>query len=173
MFKLNLSAQLIAQLESDRNELVRLYGLTNEWLAHALLKLARLAQKATPEYSPHDYPTYNSRLIWGIVPELARRLGTVRLKLEEIDWEIRELSDYDLRLRIGNTLGNVGHITAPGWNMLSAETVNGNPVVFAIDRLCAGKVDDRNDPIVRLATEIGRYRGCPYSGVWTPEFLTH
>jgi hypothetical protein len=171
MFKLNLSAELRQSIEAERAELKRLYGLTSQWLAHALLKLARQAQAATPQYSPHEAPTYNSRLIWGIVPELARRLGTVKLTLEEIDWEIRELSDYELRLRIGYTLANVGHETLPGWSLLSAEVVNGNPVVFGIDRLCPGKVEDRDDPVVRRSLEICRYRGCAYTGVWTPDFL--
>jgi hypothetical protein len=33
------------------------------------------------------------------VPDVARRLGIVKLTTQEIDWEIRELSDYELRVR--------------------------------------------------------------------------
>ena len=170
MFKLNLSEEVRAEIAQDNAELERLYGLTNQWLASALLKLARQAQASTPQYRPED-PTYNSRLVWGIVPELARRLGTVKLVLGEIDWEIRELSNYDLRLRIGITLANVGtEAHLPGWKMLSKEAVNGNPVVFGIDRLCPGNVTDLDDRLVRRAQEVARYRGVKYSGVWTPEF---
>ena len=175
MFKLNLANHLPHELKEkiarERAEVIRLYGLTNEWLAHALLKIARQAQVSSPEYGLEHSPTYNSRLIWGIIPELARRLGTVKLKVEEIDWEIRELSDYELRIRIGNTLQNIGVVTSKGWDLLGRETVHGNPVAIGIDRLCPGDLNDHYDTIVRRALELSRYRKKSYRGVWTPEFV--
>lgn len=166
-FVFPLSAEARARMEHDRREALRLYGLGNAWLAAALLAAAREAQAASPERKP-DECTYDARLIWGIVPELARRLGVVRLTTNEIDWEIRELSAYELRLRAGHTLKNISYSTAPGWRLLTRDIANGNSIVYAVDRLCPGRMGDRNDPIVRNLTELAGCRGRPYSGVWTP-----
>lgn len=166
-FVFPLSAEARARVEHDRREALRLYGLGNAWLAAALLAAARQAQSATPERRP-DECTYDARLIWGIVPELARRLGVVKLTTNEIDWEIRELSDYQLRVRAGYTLKNISYSTAPGWRLLTRDIANGNAVVYALDRLCPGRMGDREDPIVRNLTELAACRGRPYAGVWTP-----
>lgn len=162
-----LSPEVRARLEQDRREALRLYSLGNAWLASALLAAAREAQAAATYWSPGDL-TYDARLIWGIVPELARRLGVVKLTTNEIDWEIRELSDYDLRVRAGYTLKNIGYSTLPGWRQLIRDIGNGNMVVYAVDRLCPGRMGDRDDPIVRNLTELAACRGRPYDGVWTP-----
>ena len=107
IFNALLSPGARARIEQDRREALRLYGLGNAWLASALLAAAREAQAAAPHRAP-DECTYDARLIWGIVPELARRLGVVKLTTNEIDWEIRELSDYELRVRAGHALKNIG-----------------------------------------------------------------
>jgi len=167
-FVFPLSAEARARVEQDRREAQRLYGLGNAWLAAALLAAAREAQAASPERAP-DECTYDARLIWGIVPELARRLGVVKLTTNEIDWTIRELSDYQLRVRAGHTLKNISYSTAPGWRLLTRDIANGNAVVYAVDRLCPGRMGDQEDPIVRNLTELAACRGRPYSGVWTPE----
>ena len=156
-----------ARIEQEETEELRLFGLTDAWLAAAILSIARKAQASTPEHTPGQC-TYNARLIWGIVPEIARRMGVVRMTTDEIDWEVRELSDYELRIRLGHTLANIGHCSLPGWDMLSREVANGNPLVFAIDRLCRGKMGDAEDPLVRRLTEIARVRKRPFNGVWTP-----
>jgi hypothetical protein len=168
MFKWNLSLETKAAIERERIEAFRLYRLTNTWLACALVKLAREAQKVSPEYLPEDN-TYNARLIYGIVPELARRLGPVKLDMRELDWEIRELSDYELRERAGHCLLNIRDTDLPGWVMLTREVANGNPVLYAMDRLCPGVLGDRDDPVTRRLTEMAEYRKKPYTGVWTPE----
>jgi hypothetical protein len=168
MFKWNLSQEQKDTIERERAEAFRLYGLTNTWLAAALLRLARDAQKISPEYKPDDN-TYNARLIYGIVPELCRRLGPVRLETREIDWEIRELNNYELRERAGYCLMNVRDTDLPGWVMLTRETANGNPVVYAMDRICPGIIGDRDDPVVKRLTELAAYRKKPYNGVWTQE----
>ncbi len=167
IFKALLSPEARARIEQDRREALRLYGLGNAWLASALLAAAREAQSAAPRLAP-DECTYNARLIWGIVPEVARRLGVVKLTTNEIDWEIRELSDYELRVRAGHALKNIGYTILPGWRMLSRDIGNGNMVVYALDRLCPGRMGDRDDPIVRNLTELAACRGQPYEGVWTP-----
>lgn len=166
-FVFPFSAEARARMEHDRREALRLYGLGNAWLAAALLAAAREAQAATPERAPGEC-TYDARLIWGIVPELARRLGVVKLTTNEIDWEVRELSNYELRVRAGHTLKNISYSTASGWRLLTRDIANGNAVVYALDRLCPGRMGDREDPIVRNLTELAACRGRPYAGVWTP-----
>jgi hypothetical protein len=168
MFKWNLSAETLAAIELEKNEAFRLYGLTNSWLASALIKLAREAQKISPEFRPEDN-TYNARLIYGIVPELARRLGPIKLEMREIDWEIRELNNYELRERAGYCLLNIRNTDLPGWVMLSREVANGNPVVYAMDRLCPGRLGDKDDPVTKRITELSAYRKKTYTGVWTPD----
>jgi hypothetical protein len=162
-----LSAADRARIEQDRREALRLYGLGNAWLAAALLAAAREAQAAAPHRTP-DECTYDARLIWGIVPELARRLGVVKLTTNEIDWEIRELSDYELRVRAGHALKNIGYTILPGWRLLTRDLGNGNMIVYGVDRLCPGRLGDRDDPIVRNLTELAACRRRPYEGVWTP-----
>jgi hypothetical protein len=168
MFKWNLSADTWAAIEQEKNEALRLYRLTDIWLANALLKLAREAQKSSPEYGPND-EHYGARLIYGVVPELARRLGIVKLDTREIDWEVRELNGYELRERAGHCLLNTRSSDLPGWVMLSREVANGNPVVYAMDRLCPGVLGDRDDPVTRRLTELAAYRKRSYQGIWTPE----
>jgi len=170
MFQFNLSPQQKADIERERREALRLYGLTNTWLAHALLNLAREAQKNSPDLRPEDN-TYPARLIYGVIPELARRLAPVKLTMPEIDWEIRELSDYELRELAGQCLLRIRDPGYPGWDMLTREVCNGNPVVYAADRICPGVVGNRDDHLTRRITEIAEYRKKPYSGVWTPEML--
>lgn len=167
IFNRLLSPEARARMEQDRREALRLYGLGNAWLASALLAAAREAQAAAPHRAP-DECTYDARLIWGIVPELARRLGVVKLTTNEIDWEIRDLSDYELRVRAGHTLKNIGYTILPGWRMLTREIGNGNMIVYGLDRLCPGRLGDREDPIVRNLTELAACRRRPYEGVWTP-----
>lgn len=167
IFKALLSHEARARIDQDRREALRLYSLGDAWLASAILSAARCAQAAAPLRTP-DECTYDARLIWGIVPELARRLGVVKLTANEIDWEIRELSNYDLRVRAGHALKNISYSVLPGWSMLTRDVGNGNMVVYALDRLCPGRLGDREDPIVRNLTELAACRRRPYEGVWTP-----
>ena len=166
MFNYDFSPETRAAILAERTESLRLYGLTDTWLAAALLQLARQAQKISPEHAPSDYSD-NARLIYGFVPEICRRLGTVRLTMPEIDWEIREMNNYELREYAGRCILNVRESNLPGWVMLTRETANGNPVVYGLDRLCPGELGNRDDPITRRLTEIADARQKPYSGVWT------
>jgi hypothetical protein len=169
-FRYNLSPVQIDELERVRTETRRLYGLTDTWLANAVLKLVRQAQKAAPALQPEDN-TYPARYVYGLVPELVRRLGGVRLDPKEVDWEIRELSDYELRQCTGNCILHLEQWNLPGWDMLTREVANGNPVTFAMDRLRPGTLGDRQDPVTRRIEEIAGYRKKPYNGVWTLELL--
>jgi hypothetical protein len=170
MFRLKLSPETRTRLDAETAELARLYQLTDEWLAHALLKLARMAQRSTPEHTP-DANIYQSRLIYGIIPKICRRLGTVQLTLSEIDWVIREKTDYQLRLHTGYCLQNIGDSSLRGWDLLTHEPANGNPVVYAIDRVCPGILGDKEDTLVSRLSEIARHRKVTYEGVYTPAIL--
>ena len=175
-FAFDLSPETRERMNREEKEAHRLYGLANAWLARELLNLARAAQRSAPHLSP-EQPVYDSTLVYGIVPELARRLGTVRLETREINWEIRPLSDYALRQRAGYCLRNTERSFQPGWNILTREIYHGNPVVYAVDRLCPGKPGDRDDPIAQGLAEVSRNRAQAnvtghqlYAGVWTPAF---
>jgi hypothetical protein len=166
MFNVLLSDESRARLAHEAAEANRMYRLTNQWLATALLKLAREARKGTV-LQPDDC-TYDARLVWGLVPELARRLGRVKLEVAEIDWEIRELTDYQLRCRIGATLGNVAERGTFAWALLTRTPVNGNPVAFGADRLKPGVLGDRHDRLTCAIAEVAAYRGVHYGGTWSP-----
>ena len=172
MFKIKLSAIAAERLEAEYSELLRLYGLTNQWLGHALLKLARQAQQSRPDLAPPSN-CYESVFIYGVIPELCRRLTGVKLKLPEIDWVIREKSNYDLRLLIGYCLQNIAESRLPGWDLISLEAINGNAVVFAIDRLCPGVIGDKADPLVKGISEIAQIRNTPYDGIWRPTLMNY
>jgi len=176
-------AAACARAETEQNEITRLHGLTDIWLANEILKLARQARACSSypynedvrELAPVSawHLTYEARLVWGVIPELARRIGVVKLATNEIDWEIRELSDYELRLRVGYCIQNVGPSLNPGWKMITRELVNGNPIAMAADRLLPGRVGDRDDPITRNISEVARNRGVAYRGVWQPSLMDY
>lgn len=175
-FTFDLSPAARERRDWEDREIRRLYNLANAWLARELLNLARSAQRAAPNLSP-EQPVYDSVLVYGIVPELARRLGTVRLETREIDWEVRPLSDYGLRQRAGHCLKNIGRSFRPGWDILTRDVCHGNPVVYAVDRLCPGNPADKEDPIAKALAEVSGHRARagmknhqPYSGVWTLDF---
>ena len=168
MLKTLLSAEVRARLDARHAELLRLYKLTDPWLGVQLLKLTRTARSYAPNCRS-DGLTYESGLVWSIVPELARRLAPhVRLLLPEIDWEVRALSHEELRIRIGHTLANVGRSELPGWDLLTAEAPNGNPVMFGIDRLCPGNLANPEDRLSVWLAAIAKTRDASYRGVWTP-----
>ena len=173
-FQLQLSAELQANIERERREALRLYGLTDRWLAHELMRLCRRARQERSDVRPRSQ-TYDTVLLWGLIPELARRLGYTRTTQEmtqEIDWEGRDVSNYVLRLRTGHTLVNVSpYAGGQAWRLLTREAVNGNPLVYAVDRLHPGRLDDDHDPLARNIREVARYRGTEYAGVWTPSVL--
>jgi len=172
MFRELLSEEARQSLDAMERECARLHRLTDQWLAAALLKLARQAQADMPDLGQHGH-TYDSRLIWSLIPEVSRRLGTVRLLPAEFDLEIRPLSDYELRIRVGNTLYNVGRAQSAAWKLLTRDCANGNPTAMAVDRLCPGVLGDRDDPLVKRLTEVAFHRKVPFHGVWAPSFGRH
>ena len=169
MFKIFLSPESRKELEHDRCEARRLHGLTDHWLAAALLKMAREARRSAA-VAP-DSGSYSSLLLFALVPELARRLGSVGLQPCEVDPSLQGMPNHKLRLLAGTVLANVDDLRDAAGRLLTREACNGNPVVYAIDRLCPGALGDPEDRLTRSIAEIAGLRDVAYAGTWTLEML--
>ena len=169
VFKFKLSSEARARLAAEENEALRLYRLANRWLAEELLKLARNMQRVVRAQGWHPTdPVYESKFAWGIIPEVAYRLGATRFGSEErLDFELRKMDNAALRERAGFCLLNLS-LRDETYALLTREAANGNPLVYAIDRLSPATADD---PIGRRLREIAQYRGTSFSGIWTPEIM--
>lgn len=177
--KLLTTAQLI-RLAAVRREVERLYGLPDRWLAEELLRLARACRQRYPEKLADPFGiTYDPNFVWHLVPEIAKRLGATRILPNEAR-RYAGLSPSDLRQCIGVYLQNS---VIDNWdnNRMTAEkpspeelllhqVQNGNPVAFAMDRICAAppKGEDRDDLTARLVREISRVRGLDETPHWSP-----
>ncbi len=171
-----LSESSRKRLREERLAVDNLYSLSDAALCGSLLTLARQARYYT-HFGPND-PVYDSQFFWHGVPELARRLGFKALIDQESDPEWAALTDAQLRVRLGNCIFNTSREPtktpspgAPknpmGWALLTREPCNGNPVAFALDRLCPPDLSDRDDKLVRHMLEIGAHRG-QTGACWTP-----
>lgn len=178
MFSFMLSEETNARLAAEKAEVVRLHGLTDRWLAHALLQLTRKARAERPELRPID-DGYAESLVWRIAPEIARRLGASGLFQQELDSELKSTSLKNLRNRLASTLANTERPAhsrrreLSAWFLVTREPCNGNPLAIAMDRLCPGSLTDRDDRMTRAIAEVARSRGCVYDGVWTPSLMTY
>ncbi|WP_455233238.1 hypothetical protein [Geopseudomonas aromaticivorans] len=172
MFRKLLSEESRKKLEANRAELARMYQLPDRWLASELLRLAREAQAGLRAEGRHpNEGVYDSVFAWHILPELAKRLGaTSFLAQERTDSSIVRASNEDLRFRAGLCLANNGTVTLRN-SLLSYSVVNGNPVVYALDRIAAPGPDD---PVAKRIWEVAKYRGvdCP-DGRWSPAMLDY
>jgi len=56
--------------------------------------------------------------------------------------------------------------------LLLHEPVNGNPVVYAIDRLSPGDMQNK-DNLTKRMLEIAQIRNVEYIGVWTPDMMNY
>lgn len=169
MFKNLLSPAANAELERRRAELTRLYPLSDLLLANELQRLAEAARLERPNMTP-DRGVYDSSMLWTIIPEVSRRLGA---SASHNDTALMSESPKEFRRTVGIYLRWVSHyeLGAIAWNLLASEPCNGNPLVFAVDRLCAGDLDDPEDWITRSVKEVAHFRGTPYEGVWTPAVM--
>lgn len=167
-FKLNLSPDLREQIDGDRRETVRLYGLAPRWLARYLLTTVREIRKQS-SFGPYDC-VYDPQLFWNLVPELAYRLGEQHFTVDErSDPEVRQLSDEQLRF---NTLLALQHTSAQtywrcaGARVFFCDVANGNPVVFALDHLVKPSPDDW---AAKHVMNVAHHRGITEcNGTWTP-----
>lgn len=163
-----------SRLEAVRAEATRLYEQDNLGLAQSLLRLSKEGIELHPEFNPKQ-PTYEVHLLYWLLPELARRLGADVASVGETGNGIRlsQLTATELRRHVGVIMYNQSVVpNSFVFSLLNREWANGNPLVFAIDRICAGDLQDRDDLITNRIAEIASYRKRPYSGVWTPEVLS-
>ncbi len=164
-----LSEQSVRNLHATRVEVARLYNLPDRWLAAEILKLARAAQKEllAEGFLPGDC-VYDASFAWQVLPEIAKRLGATKFNQDErSDRSICVLSDSAFRFHAGYFIINSG-TKAIRNSILSHEPANGNPVVFALDRIA---FPQEGDPIAIRLEEIARIRSVPFTGMWAPDFL--
>lgn len=175
MFELLLSDASRARMDQRDAEILRLYGLDRRWLAEAIYALGRRARGETG-YQIADRH-YGSALLWLVIPELAYRLGrrTERLP-NEYDAEIRTMTGAALREYVYYCIANTpdrtdaGQITPSAMSLLVKEPANGNPLVFAVDRIAPGDTT-HPDILTKSLMEIARLRGTSYAGIWTPDIM--
>lgn len=180
-FETMLSANQRAQIANTNRELARLYGLTDRWLAAWLLDTARFLRRRNPErLGDPNSVVYEPNFLWQLLPEIAKRLGATRLDPNEAT-RYASLSHAGLRELAGVYLANVseyqlGHeydrdATHPDpAELVTHEIVHGNPVAFAIDRLCppAERTPDRPDYIAARLREVTARRGHGIHEAWHP-----
>lgn len=175
MFRLLMSDDLKRFVDDLHAESIRMYKLTDSELANELLQLARVARDDSPELK-HDRGVYDTEFVWHALPELARRLGGIsddNLSIHERNAEARRMSDLELRELVGYCISFISvssHWRKPGWSILLKDPANGNPVIYALDRLSPGDINHPDKIVTRMA-EIAKYRKVEYNGVWTPNVL--
>lgn len=182
-FRKKLSQKQIRLLHATTVEIHRLFALQDRWLGQALLHLARdVRAEFSGRLSDPSEQTYDATFVWSLVPEIARRLGAEGVSPDEIRrTEIRYATDRELRELTGIFLNN---LSIGQWSLenrdirdrpssadlLTREFVNGNPVAFAIDRICppAPVGADKDDWLARHVREVAAHRGGDDTGEWSP-----
>lgn len=172
MFKFKLKPETRQRIEKEEIEALRLYRLPDRWLARELIKIARAMRATTARFGPYD-AVYDSTLLWHIVPEIAYRLGERQfLQDERATHEVRDLTNAGLRMVAGiswkNSSAFLYRNSDPG-RMFFREPCNGNPVVYALDRLAT---PDEKDVLAKGILEVSRHRNVQSSGIWTPAMLS-
>jgi hypothetical protein len=153
-------------------EAVRLFHLGDRWLAQALLVLSRAARRAAPALRPDDV-RQDSRLVWDIAPEIARRLGARQFLPLEAHGDFARLSLRNLRSRLDEALVSTGHYreSGPAWALLTLPPEMGNVVAFGMDRLCvqAAEIpDDTGDLLCRRVAMACAAQGLAFATAWHP-----
>lgn len=178
-FKLVLSPELREKIDAEAREIERIYGLPDRWLAEELLRLVRAVRSRT-EYASRrpDSDTYNSTLLWDVIPEVARRLGG-RLGLNEsADADIRRSEGEAFRNFVSICITNVstGYLSeASRGELLDPVSIlfhsfyNGNPVAIALDRVVP-PAPDSGDFLAKEMFTVSERRGHEPAPSWRPEF---
>lgn len=177
--KFPISPEGRAELDHRRQSLAKMFEMTDLDLAQALVDLTTEAREERPELKPTT-EVYDSNFLWHVVPEVVRRLCS--LDKREIGGRqmrhpvgmMRKLAPLEFRRLTGLYLRNLqGQHRMRAWNLLTNEPCNGNPIVFALDRLAPGSLHDKEDWIVQSVAEIARHREKQFTGVWTPALLNN
>lgn len=122
--------------------MARLFWLSDRWLAEVLVRVARGCRDALPpEVAGRGSVTFESRMLWGVMPDLARRLGARTLLSGEGAWSGSTLPPGDeLRDEVGlagASLARCPAIAAPplDWWVVARAPERGSLVGIALDRI--------------------------------------
>lgn len=166
---MKFSDKIIKKVRDESQIVGAMYDLSDLDLGVELLKLSRSARQSSPELSPTRW-VYDDAFVWHVIPELAFRLGVTDFERSERgDLHLREFDALRFRAATYNYLCFSSNREGAEWDILLREPANGNPVCFALDRICPGDIASPDQMTKRLI-EIARYRGVEFSGVWTPSF---
>ncbi|NTF16982.1 hypothetical protein G6L37_00885 [Agrobacterium rubi] len=178
-FRKLMSPELRARSDAERVEMIRLWRLPDRFLAADLLRKVRSAREMYPKVLGRDldgYSSYETSFAWDVVPEVAARLGETDFLASERKSEVRACSDVELRDWVGSCLKHMGMIREAWiekdplinpWLMLTHSIPNGNPVLFAMDRVSAPTMESTDWGAAHVR-EIARHRGFEGISAWSP-----
>lgn len=170
------SPDQVRRVEAQSAEMRRIHALPDRWLAAELLRLARRIRSATTYAARAEHDTYNSSMLWDVIPELARRLGAEIQPNESLDARLRRLNGDELRMFVGICNANVarGYMKEANddsdlneLDILFHETANGNPIIMALDRI-APPTPDSTDPAATHLRHVSSIRGHAETPTWHP-----
>lgn len=177
---IRLSPEMRAALDTERAEISRMWSLPDRFLAEDLLRKIRWCRERYPSlFDRKDgyYGDSTTSFAWDIVPEIAFRLGAGSFApLERSRADVRSADGERLRHWLGHALNGMGFIddawddggAKPNpWLMLTRDCQNGNPVVFALDRV-APPTNESSDLPARLLREVSWHRGFEPVSSWSP-----
>jgi len=166
---------------SMSTELVRIYRLPTRWLAEEILRLARRTREQFSDRLPaaNRNVNYECSLVWDVVPEVAKRLGSRSLgPLEACDPRVSGCDNFILREYAGIclTFSSLRRWVNQSAEDLSAAAIllhditEGNPVAIALDRLQPpDNSTSHQDLIVRQMRQWSRARGLRETAAWRPD----
>lgn len=165
-----------------RAEIERIYYLPDRWLAEELLRLVRQVRAELPDQlSFADRATSHAcSLVWDVVPEIARRLGSRSLSPDESrDPKVTDCEHDILRQYAGiclkfSALSALVEQRCPDsvTRLLVREISEGNPIAIGLDRLSlASGTTPPQDLIARHMSEWSRANGLDEVAAWQPNLL--
>ncbi len=181
-----LSVEQRQDLEKVKTETIRLYHLPDAWLANSLLKMARCARQAAPQYFGNpNFGSFGASLLWEVIPTIARQLSSA-VKFEDgesLSYEILNMTANQKRSHFWSYLTNIGFDNLSygpelgsgltpakmAFRLLGKDPADGNPICFGIDRVCPPQNGDDFLSLYMLSTSEQRGHD-PVSKVWTPDF---
>lgn len=176
-FKLKLSDELQAKIDAEAREIGRIYALPDRWLAAELIRLTRLVRSRTPYAARRpENDTYNSTLLWDVIPEVARRLGAPIELNESADANIRRSEGEVFREFVAACVTNasIGYLKdAERGELLDPVAIlfhsfhNGNPIAVALDRIVP-PTPESQDAFSRGVREVSHARGHGELCAWEP-----
>lgn len=158
--------------------------MPDRWLAEELLRLVRQVREELPDQLKfaNRGASHACSLVWDVVPEIARRLGSRSLTADEgRDPKVTDCDDDILRQYAGiclkfSTLSTLveQRCQESVTRLLVREISDGNPIAIALDRISlAGGITPRQDLIARQMREWSRANGLDEVAVWRPNLLPY